>query len=96
MKIGGKERKDVSFVDLGCGNGFLVYLLASEGFTGYGKKNRNELKKQTNMNQHKTTGIDLQKRKIWDKFPSFVKLEHKAFIPTEAVFQNVDWLIGNQ
>ncbi|KAJ2827574.1 tRNA(Ser) Um(44) 2'-O-methyltransferase [Coemansia erecta] len=25
-----------TFVDLGCGNGFLVYLLTSEGFTGYG------------------------------------------------------------
>jgi len=28
--------RPTTFVDLGCGNGFLVYLLTSEGFVGHG------------------------------------------------------------
>ena len=36
------------FLDLGCGNGLLVYILNCEGYPG--------------------TGLDLRKRKIWDKF----------------------------
>ncbi|PIA18128.1 DUF1613-domain-containing protein [Coemansia reversa NRRL 1564] len=32
----GHSSKLPSFVDLGCGNGFLVYLLTSEGYRGYG------------------------------------------------------------
>lgn len=31
-----QRKKPVRFVDLGCGNGFLVYLLAKEGYHGYG------------------------------------------------------------
>ena len=37
-----------SFIDLGCGNGLLTFILSSEGYVGF--------------------GIDLKKRKIWDKF----------------------------
>ena len=33
----GQERRQ-SFVDLGCGNGLLVYLLASEGVSGGGRE----------------------------------------------------------
>ena len=32
-ELGGQQRRQ-SFVDLGCGNGLLVYLLASEGVSG--------------------------------------------------------------
>ena len=28
--------EEVRFVDMGCGNGLLVYILAQEGFRGYG------------------------------------------------------------
>jgi len=42
------QNKSVSFVDLGCGNGLLVYILTKEG--------------------HKGTGLDIRKRKIWEKF----------------------------
>ncbi|KAJ2499544.1 tRNA(Ser) Um(44) 2'-O-methyltransferase [Coemansia sp. RSA 1972] len=31
-----QDNRQPTFVDLGCGNGFLVYLLTSEGYTGYG------------------------------------------------------------
>lgn len=41
-----KEKQ--SFVDLGCGNGFLVHILNCEGYKG--------------------RGIDLKRRKIWDRF----------------------------
>ena len=34
-ELGGPQQKQ-SFVDLGCGNGLLVYLLASEGVSGRG------------------------------------------------------------
>lgn len=44
-----------TFVDLGCGNGLLVYILTLEGHTGI--------------------GIDVRRRKIWDMYPSEVKLE---------------------
>jgi SAM-dependent methyltransferase len=29
-------RRSLRFIDIGCGNGFLVHLLSEEGFTGYG------------------------------------------------------------
>eukprot|EP00727_Mastigamoeba_balamuthi_P004385 m51a1_g13945 hypothetical protein (469) ;mRNA; f:897436-899361 len=32
----GITKEQQTFVDLGCGNGFLVYILSSEGYTGYG------------------------------------------------------------
>lgn len=44
-----------SFLDLGCGNGLLVYILSQEGYQGF--------------------GIDVRKRKIWDRYPEDVKLE---------------------
>lgn len=47
-RIEQKSSKLQSFIDLGCGNGLLTFLLSSEGYTGF--------------------GIDLRKRKIWDKF----------------------------
>ena len=31
-----KEDKSQRFVDLGCGNGFLTYILSQEGYIGYG------------------------------------------------------------
>ena len=36
----GEPQKKQSFVDLGCGNGLLVYLLASEGVSGRGRRGR--------------------------------------------------------
>lgn len=50
--------KKPSFVDLGCGNGLLVYILNKEGYPG--------------------SGIDVRKRKIWNHYPSEVKLEVKT------------------
>jgi tRNASer (uridine44-2'-O)-methyltransferase len=74
-KNGSKNKP--SFVDLGCGNGLLVYLLTNEGFRGI--------------------GIDLRKRKIWDKYGSNVKLLEKVFTPSDdsLKFSEYDWLIGN-
>eukprot|EP01125_Pyxidicula_operculata_P006146 TRINITY_DN2139_c0_g1_i8.p1 TRINITY_DN2139_c0_g1~~TRINITY_DN2139_c0_g1_i8.p1 ORF type:complete len:445 (-),score=110.57 TRINITY_DN2139_c0_g1_i8:267-1601(-) len=63
-----------TFVDLGCGNGFLVYILACEGYNG--------------------RGIDIENRKIWDKYPENVKLEKSPIVPDEAEYEE-DWLIGN-
>lgn len=65
-----------SFVDLGCGNGLLVYILSSEGHPGL--------------------GIDLKRRKIWDLFPSNVKLQEGIVEPSDSsLFPAYDWLIGN-
>ena len=36
----GEPQKKQSFVDLGCGNGLLVYLLASEGVSGRGGRGK--------------------------------------------------------
>lgn len=65
-----------SFVDLGCGNGLLVYILSSEGHPGL--------------------GIDLRRRKIWDLFPSNIKLQEGIVEPSDrSLFPGYDWLIGN-
>lgn len=67
----------VRFVDVGCGNGFLTYLLLSEGYSG--------------------SGIDLQKRGIWDIYPDNVTacLKHEKIDPTTFQCKDVDWIIGN-
>jgi SAM-dependent methyltransferase len=72
----GREDK-VSFVDVGCGNGFLTYLLLEEGFPG--------------------TGIDLQKRGIWDAYPSHVteRLVREKIDPETYTCKDVDWILGN-
>lgn len=69
-------RQHQSFVDLGCGNGLLVYLLSNEG--------------------HQGVGIDVRKRKIWDRF-SDIDLRERTFVPSDSsfVFPEYDWLIGN-
>lgn len=65
-----------SFVDLGCGNGLLVHILANEGHPG--------------------KGIDVRRRKIWDKYNPRTLLEEKAITPGEGfLFPGTDWLIGN-
>eukprot|EP01126_Amoeba_proteus_P030891 TRINITY_DN3043_c0_g1_i2.p1 TRINITY_DN3043_c0_g1~~TRINITY_DN3043_c0_g1_i2.p1 ORF type:complete len:539 (+),score=100.86 TRINITY_DN3043_c0_g1_i2:396-2012(+) len=69
----GVERKQ-TFVDIGAGNGFLVYLLTMEG--------------------HQGSGIDLVKRRIWDKYPREVKLFEEPIMPDTSVY-NVDWIIAN-
>lgn len=63
-----------TFVDLGCGNGFLVYLLTMEGYVG--------------------RGIDLQKRKIWAKYPAEVQLVEAPIDPTTDVYEE-DWILAN-
>lgn len=64
------------FVDLGCGNGLLVYILSQEGHDGY--------------------GIDLRRRRIWDKFPPETDLREHAICPSDhQLFPDVDWIIGN-
>lgn len=66
-----------SFIDCGCGNGFLVYLLISEGHPG--------------------VGIDLQKRSIWDLYPSNVKrcLLKEEIDPLTYDCSSYDWIVGN-
>lgn len=66
-----------TFVDVGCGNGFLTYLLVSEGYRG--------------------TGVDLQKRGIWDLYPDNVTacLRHEKIDPMTYTCDGVDWIIGN-
>lgn len=67
-------RKRPTFIDVGCGNGFLVYLLTMEGFEG--------------------RGIDIQKRKIWARYPDSVKLSEEAIDPPNQVFEE-DWILAN-
>jgi hypothetical protein len=65
--------KQYKFLDLGCGNGFLTYLLTTEGYSGY--------------------GIDMAKRDTWDQFDCDLRME--CIDPSTAVFDNVEWIIGN-
>lgn len=68
--------KKQTFVDLGCGNGLLVYLLTQEGHQGY--------------------GVDLRRRKIWDKFPITTDLRETTIVPSdENTYPTIDWIIGN-
>ncbi|RXG68219.1 putative tRNA (uracil-O(2)-)-methyltransferase [Armadillidium vulgare] len=65
-----------SFLDLGCGNGLLVYILSMEGHPGM--------------------GIDIKRRKLWDKFPNTVFLKEDTIIPSDKyLYPEYDWLIGN-
>ena len=67
-----------TFLDCGCGNGFLVYLLISEGYSG--------------------VGIDLQRRRIWNRYPKRVTecLRHEQIEPANFLpDQKFDWIIGN-
>jgi hypothetical protein len=69
-----KSEKKYQFVDVGCGNGLLTFILNQEGYSGY--------------------GIDLSRRKIWDKFPNSTLIEC-AIQPNTHKFENVEWIIGN-
>ncbi|XP_072112043.1 probable tRNA (uracil-O(2)-)-methyltransferase isoform X1 [Mobula birostris] len=45
---------------------------------------------------HPGRGIDVRKRKIWDKYGPQTHLEERTFTPSEDfLFPDVDWLIGN-
>ena len=57
------SQKRTSFVDIGCGNGLLVYLLCCEG--------------------HRGIGIDLRRRKVWDKYDNNIEesLIERSFTP---------------
>jgi SAM-dependent methyltransferase len=75
-----KYKINPRFVDIGCGNGLLVYLLSLEGYTGY--------------------GIDLTKRKIWDKLAPLenstdIKLLQQLEITRDSTFPDTNFLIGN-
>ncbi|CAG8554234.1 15975_t:CDS:2 [Rhizophagus irregularis] len=75
-RIEQKSSKLQSFIDLGCGNGLLTFLLSSEGYTGF--------------------GVDLRKRKIWDKFiEKGANLIEEAIQPNSITYPSTDWIIGN-
>ncbi|EDQ91855.1 uncharacterized protein MONBRDRAFT_23080 [Monosiga brevicollis MX1] len=64
------------FVDLGCGNGLLCWLLAQEGFRGL--------------------GLDLQRRRIWDRFDADVELLETAVDPKYGLtYPSCEWILGN-
>ncbi|XP_059820870.1 probable tRNA (uracil-O(2)-)-methyltransferase isoform X2 [Hypanus sabinus] len=45
---------------------------------------------------HPGKGIDVRKRKIWDKYGPQTHLEERTFTPSDDfLFPDVDWLIGN-
>lgn len=81
-----------NFVDLGCGNGFLVYLLVNVISLS------SSLPDKFVQEGHPGKGIDISERKIWkmyDQHGAKLELEKKALFPDNIVFNNVDWLIGN-
>lgn len=68
------------FVDLGCGNGFLVYILNQEGYPGYGV----DLQKRAIWDifaEKSDKKVDLRNTVIED--------------PRNVVFEDVEWIIGN-
>ncbi|KAF9165308.1 tRNA methyltransferase 44 [Actinomortierella ambigua] len=48
-----------------------------------------------NEEGHVGTGIDISSRKVWALYGSNTRLQAKALIPNEAIFEGVDWIIGN-
>jgi tRNASer (uridine44-2'-O)-methyltransferase len=71
-----KSACEKKFLDLGCGNGLLVYILTQEGYQGY--------------------GIDLRRRKLWDKYEPKIDLREQVFNPREnSSFEDVNFIIGN-
>lgn len=73
----GDNTEKQSFIDCGCGNGFLVYLLIMEGHPG--------------------AGVDMQKRRIWERYPPAVRdaLRHEEVDPATFDCKGFDWIVGN-
>ncbi|KRY93483.1 putative tRNA (uracil-O(2)-)-methyltransferase [Trichinella pseudospiralis] len=67
-----------SFVDLGCGNGLLVYLLNSEGHSGFGvdQRKRNIWDKFSSVSQLKQMRIDLTGNLDWLGKPNWIISNH--------------------
>eukprot|EP00730_Choanoeca_flexa_P005815 TRINITY_DN12026_c0_g2_i1.p2 TRINITY_DN12026_c0_g2~~TRINITY_DN12026_c0_g2_i1.p2 ORF type:complete len:629 (+),score=95.76 TRINITY_DN12026_c0_g2_i1:3345-5231(+) len=69
-------RFDYKFIDLGCGNGLLCWLLAQEGYQGI--------------------GLDLTRRRIWDRFGADVELRNEAVVPHHGLtYPKCEWILGN-
>ncbi|OUC49807.1 hypothetical protein D917_05050 [Trichinella nativa] len=67
-----------SFVDLGCGNGLLVYLLNSEGHSGFGvdQRKRNIWDKFSSVSQLKEMRIDFTGNLDWLGKPNWIISNH--------------------
>lgn len=77
-------QKEIKFVDVGCGNGLLSYILAREGFTGIGL----DMRARKSWSSY-TPSASL---KQWTFQPSTLLLPHHP--DTHSEWTNA-WLIGN-
>lgn len=74
--------KSKKFIDLGCGNGFLTYILTNEGFTGYGI----DLARRKIWDSF--PGVELIGMLI-------IFMIERPLLPQDEVFHDVEWIIGN-
>lgn len=90
------------FVDLGCGNGLLVYILTKEGHTGVGI----DVRKRKIWDMYsKDVMLEVSVTQFKKLFMNFVLmfticyyfyLQEKTIVPSNsALFPDADWLIGN-
>lgn len=74
--------KSQRFVDLGCGNGFLTFILSQEGYSGYGV----DMTRRNLWNEFH--GADLRGK-------SYDIMKEETLNPTKLILQDADWIIGN-
>lgn len=77
----GRERNEVRFVDVGCGNGLLTYILAREGFRGVGL----DLRQRKSWTHYRAGGATLRE---WTFDPARLVEEE------DDVWKGA-WLLGN-
>ncbi|KAJ1922096.1 tRNA(Ser) Um(44) 2'-O-methyltransferase [Tieghemiomyces parasiticus] len=73
------------YVDFGCGNGFLVHLLACEGIAGYG----------IDQSERKVWGYYVTADAIDSPVRYTTDLRAETLVPVDARYPDVEWFIGN-
>ncbi|KAK4509319.1 uncharacterized protein ATC70_007670 [Mucor velutinosus] len=75
-----KTKRKQTFIDLGCGNGLLTFLLSSEGYEGYGIDiaDRRIWPALSEINGHKKDILRVE-----------------ALYPAKVTYPGTEWLIGN-
>ncbi|KAJ1920491.1 tRNA(Ser) Um(44) 2'-O-methyltransferase [Tieghemiomyces parasiticus] len=73
------------YVDFGCGNGFLVHLLACEGIAGYG----------IDQSERKVWGYYATADAIDSPVRYTTDLRAETLVPVDARYPDVEWFIGN-
>lgn len=89
-----------TFIDLGCGNGLLTFLLSSEGYEGYGIDiaDRKIWPALSEINGNKKDMLRGKENNIYHCLiasTNSFKLLVEALYPAKITYPNTEWLIGN-